>query len=123
MYMFIYIQTYMTVAGTKILTGVLPQSVVKTATGQFLVKFSTGEEELFDTVVAAVGRYADTPGLNLEATGVKTNLKNGKIICVNEQTNISNIYGIGDVVQGIFLCMYTFIYTCILMCTCMYIYM
>mmetsp|Transcript_19809 Transcript_19809/g.19137 ORF Transcript_19809/g.19137 Transcript_19809/m.19137 type:complete len:605 (-) Transcript_19809:210-2024(-) len=95
------IQTYMTVAGTKILTGVLPQSVVKTATGQFMVTFSTGEEELFDTVVAAVGRYADTPGLNLEATGVKTNLKNGKIICVNEQTNISHIYGIGDVVQDV----------------------
>lgn len=49
------IQTYMTVAGTKILTGVLPESIVKTASGRFLVKFSTGEEEEFDTVVAAVG--------------------------------------------------------------------
>ena len=62
------------------------------------VVYDNGEEELFDTVVAAVGRYADTQGLGLAAAGVVADAKSGKIPCVNERTNVPHIYAIGDVV-------------------------
>jgi len=56
----------------------------------------------FDTVIAAVGRYADSELLGLNDLGVET-AKNGKVICSNrnEQTNVDNVYAIGDVVQGV----------------------
>lgn len=43
------------------------------------------------------GRTADTFGLNLEGVGVAYEKSNGKLKCVNEQTNVENIYAIGDV--------------------------
>ncbi len=64
-----------------------------------------GEEVTFtgDYVLVAVGRSAYTEGLNLEAAGVK--LEERGRIAVNEhlQTNISNIYAIGDVIKGAML--------------------
>lgn len=38
--------------------------------------------------------------LGLEAIGVELNPSNGKIVCVNEQTSVSNIFAVGDVVDG-----------------------
>lgn len=46
------------------------------------------------------GRRADTSQLGLEAAGVEINPHNGKVLCVNEQTSTSNIYAVGDVVEG-----------------------
>jgi len=47
-----------------------------------------------------MGRYAVTEGINLAAAGV-TCEKNGKFkVSDEEQTNIPNIYAIGDVVYG-----------------------
>ncbi len=64
-----------------------------------------GQEVEFkgDYVLVAVGRHAYTDGLNLEAVGVATD-KRGKVE-VNEhlQTNVSNIYAIGDVIAGAML--------------------
>ena len=50
-------QTYMEDAGTRIALGVLPVSIAKTDDGRLLVELSNGSKELFDTVVAAVGKY------------------------------------------------------------------
>ena len=47
-----------------------------------------------------LGRRADTKSLGLENIGVAVNPHNGKIICVNEETSVSNIYAIGDVMEG-----------------------
>lgn len=48
----------------------------------------------------AIGRYAITKGLNLENAGVVCE-KNGKFkVNDEEQTNIPNIYAIGDVIYG-----------------------
>ena len=61
-----------------------------------------GEEkvELYDTVLFAMGRYALTAGINLEAAGVVAE-KNGKFKVNDcEQTNVENIYAIGDVIYG-----------------------
>ncbi|MFV0248284.1 MAG: dihydrolipoyl dehydrogenase [Tenacibaculum sp.] len=56
-----------------------------------------------DYCLVAVGRKAYTEGLDLEKAGVKLN-ENGQIeVNSNLQTNISNIYAIGDVVRGVML--------------------
>lgn len=56
-----------------------------------------------DYCLVSVGRNPYTQGLNLDAAGVKSNEKGQ--IDVNEklQTNIPNIYAIGDVVRGAML--------------------
>ena len=65
------------------------------------VTFSDGTSETYDTVLAAVGRYADTEKLGLEALQVKTNPKNGKISTKHEQSiSVPNIYAVGDVMDG-----------------------
>jgi len=64
-----------------------------------------GEEITFsgDYCLVSVGRRPFTDGLNIEASGV--NLEKNGTIAVNEhlQTNVSNIYAIGDVVRGAML--------------------
>ena len=48
----------------------------------------------------AIGRSADTKGLNLEKVGVKT-APNGKIIAGDDdKTSVSNIFAIGDCCSG-----------------------
>ena len=54
-----------------------------------------------DRVLVAVGRKAYTESLGLEAVGVKTDPKTGKVaINGHYQTNIPSIYAIGDVIDG-----------------------
>lgn len=85
---------------TKFIKGKVPQSIEKLASGRLLVRWEGNPDgEEFDTVLGAIGRNADTHKLGLEKAGVVAE-KNGKIKCVNEQTNVSNIYAIGDVVYG-----------------------
>ena len=64
-----------------------------------------GEEVTFtgDYCLVSVGRSPYTKGLNLEAAGVKAN-ERGQIETNDHlQTNVSNIYAIGDVVKGAML--------------------
>lgn len=64
-----------------------------------------GDEVTFngDYCLVSVGRKAYTEGLGLENVGVKVN-EHGQIEINNHlQTNISNIYAIGDVVKGAML--------------------
>lgn len=62
--------------------------------------YKQGEDEIedeFDTVMFAIGRSADTAGLNVEGVGIKV-AKNGKIIAGDDdKTSVDNIYSIGDV--------------------------
>ena len=52
-------------------------------------------------MLAAIGRYADTKGLNTENAGLKLN-RNGFFECTNgEETNVPGIYAIGDCVEGL----------------------
>jgi len=53
-------------------------------------------KEEYNTVMLAIGRTPATKHLNLESVGIKT-IDNGKIDTNHEQTNIDNIYAIGDV--------------------------
>jgi thioredoxin reductase (NADPH) len=54
---------------------------------------------VFDTVLAAIGRAADTDKLGIENAGIKANPKNGKILGKYEQSSCPNIYAVGDVLE------------------------
>ncbi|NVJ88281.1 MAG: dihydrolipoyl dehydrogenase [Flavobacteriaceae bacterium] len=64
-----------------------------------------GEEVTFsgDYCLVSVGRKAYTEGLALDKAGVKVNEKGQVEVNDHLQTNISNIYAIGDVVRGVML--------------------
>lgn len=56
-----------------------------------------------DYCLVSVGRRPYTDGLNLEAAGVKMNDKGQIETNAHLQTNVNNIYAIGDVVKGAML--------------------
>jgi len=94
--------------GVKFLRSTTPQKIEKLQSGKLLVHYSNSnsnevEQEEFDTVIAAVGRDADTSRLNCAAAGVKT-ANSGKIVGDNrgcaEQSSQDNIYAIGDCLEG-----------------------
>ena len=64
-----------------------------------------GEEIEFkgDYCLVSVGRKAYTEGLNLEAAGVKADNRGRVEVNEHLQTNVKNIYAIGDVVKGAML--------------------
>lgn len=64
-----------------------------------------GEEISFtaDYCLVAVGRAAYTEGLNLEAAGVTMEDRGRVAVNAHLQTNVSNIYAIGDVIKGAML--------------------
>jgi thioredoxin reductase (NADPH) len=97
--------------GVKFLRECVVANMEKTAGGKIGVSWkptksggsaggSSGEAE-FDTVLAAIGRRADTAKLGLDKAGVQSSSRNGKIPCTDEQTNVPHIYAIGDVVVGV----------------------
>jgi len=53
-----------------------------------------------DVVLISVGRKPNTKGLNLENIGVQTDQKERVKVNKNFETNIKNIYAIGDVIEG-----------------------
>ncbi len=53
-----------------------------------------------DVVLISVGRKPNTKNLNLDSVGIKLDSKKRIITDKNFQTNIKNIYAIGDVIKG-----------------------
>lgn len=102
------IGTYMEKHGTHFLRKCVPTRIEKLEEGTppllrvFYKKTDDPQEFSIDvnTVLMAIGRDACTSEIGLEKTGVITNPKNGKIPVVNEQTNVPNIYAIGDIIEG-----------------------
>lgn len=90
---------YMESHGTKFIRGKEIEKLEKTPEGRILATWTGGESDVFDTVLTAIGRDPDFRGLGLENAGVIVG-KSGKIPTVNEQTNVPNIYAIGDVQEG-----------------------
>jgi len=97
---------YMEKHGIRFVRGSVPTEITRIKEGQpgeYLVKYKNenGEilEEVYNTVMLAVGRDVCTSDLNLDKVGVKLNSKNKKILTTFEQTNIDNIYAIGDVID------------------------
>ena len=98
------IGNYMENHHTKLIREAIPTKLEKAdPAGRILVTYEQkGEffQDEFDTVLFAIGRYALTKDLNLDKLGIKTE-SNGKIkVNDSEQTNVDNIYAIGDVIYG-----------------------
>eukprot|EP00948_MAST-09A_sp_MAST-9A-sp1_P004037 g4037.t1 len=85
--------------GVKLHIGNSPSKIEKVGDRYQVTYGSTVEE--FDTVISAIGRYADTDKIGLPELGVQCDGKSQKIICNNvDQTNVKNVYAIGDCVSG-----------------------
>lgn len=96
------IGAYMANHKVKFVRPAVPTKIEKLADGQLKVYYTADGAErsdTFNTVLAAIGRKPDTAGLNLQGIGVQLS-KSGKIPVVNEQTNVSHIYALGDVIEG-----------------------
>ncbi|KFM60385.1 Thioredoxin reductase 2, mitochondrial, partial [Stegodyphus mimosarum] len=91
--------------GTKFFHECTPVSVErnqKSNTLQVTWQEKEGQlsKDVFDTVLFAIGRQAQTKSLGLEKIGVKVDPDSHKIMTTNEQTSIPHIYAIGDVIFG-----------------------
>jgi len=100
------IQIYMEKQGVKFLNKFIPVRLDKMPSGKIKVTLESLTEkkhivEEYDTVMYATGRIPNTSNLGLEKVGIKTDKATKKII-VNEfeQTNIPNIFSLGDCAFG-----------------------
>jgi pyruvate/2-oxoglutarate dehydrogenase complex dihydrolipoamide dehydrogenase (E3) component len=98
------IVTYMQSHGTKFIRRCVPISLEKNG-NRIRVTYKNVDdgkesEEDFDTVLFAIGRKGEAIKMGLEDIGVKIDKPSEKIF-VNEyeQTNIPNIYAIGDIIK------------------------
>jgi NAD(P) transhydrogenase len=60
--------------------------------------FASGTRLEVDTVLVAAGRYSNTQGLNLSAVGLTPGRRGLLPVDINYQTEVSNIYAVGDVI-------------------------
>ena len=84
----------------KLLTETEIISVSKTSSG-LLTKLSSGKEVNSDEVMYATGRVPNTKDLGLENVGIETGSIGEIIVDDNNETNIKNIFAIGDVTNRI----------------------
>eukprot|EP00090_Calanus_glacialis_P029410 TRINITY_DN471_c0_g1_i1.p1 TRINITY_DN471_c0_g1~~TRINITY_DN471_c0_g1_i1.p1 ORF type:complete len:595 (+),score=226.84 TRINITY_DN471_c0_g1_i1:99-1883(+) len=105
--MAVKIGDYMEEHGVNMIRECVPSSIERIEEGapgkvKVLGKYKDGTEfvDEFNTVIYAIGRDACTNKIGLDKVGVKLNPKNGKILHdEKEQTNVPNIYAIGDVLD------------------------
>ncbi|XP_048508026.1 thioredoxin reductase 2, mitochondrial isoform X1 [Athalia rosae] len=80
-----------------------PKAIEKQDDGRLLVHWVDRDgalhQDAYDTVLFAIGRRALTQELKPENVGLKLIPDTGKIDALNEQTNIPNIYAVGDVLH------------------------
>ena len=91
--------------GVEMIRPCVPTKVEQIEPGKLKVfgQYKDGTEYVneFNTVLFAIGRTADTQGLNLDAVGVKVHESSQKIIGdEKEKTSVDHIYAIGDVLEG-----------------------
>jgi dihydrolipoamide dehydrogenase len=96
---------YLRKSGTRVFLQARVEAIRPTDTGRVSVHFSTdGREQCEETerVLVATGRMPFSGGLGLEALGVR--MEKGAVV-VNErlQTNVPNIYAVGDVTGRVML--------------------
>jgi len=91
---------YMKDHGVKFKMQVTPIKLERVEDDRVKVTFSDGTDDVYDTVLSAVGRTADTAKLGLESVNVITNPKNRKIVTKFEQSSCPSIYAVGDVMDG-----------------------
>jgi glutathione reductase (NADPH) len=87
--------------GVQILRGVNVTSIAKKTSYEFTVQFDKHEPLDVDIVMYATGRAPNTNGIGLEGVGIKMNSRGAIMVDEYSQTNVGNIYAIGDVTDRI----------------------
>ncbi|OBT10185.1 glutathione-disulfide reductase [Vibrio sp. UCD-FRSSP16_10] len=86
--------------GPTLHTHSVPKEVVKEADGSLTLHLENGSSHNVDQLIWAIGRHPATDTINLSNTGVETNQRG--YIKVNEyqETNVSGVYCVGDIMEG-----------------------
>ncbi|XP_075406368.1 thioredoxin reductase 3 [Tenrec ecaudatus] len=101
--------SFMEKNGVKFLRKFIPVMIQQLERGspgklKVVAKSTEGQEtteDIYNTVLLAIGRESCTRKLGLEKIGVKINERSGKIPVNDvEQTNVPHIYAVGDVLEG-----------------------
>ncbi|NBI43273.1 glutathione-disulfide reductase [[Haemophilus] felis] len=86
--------------GIKLHTHSIPTEVVKNADGTLTLKLENGESQTVETLIWAIGREPATDVINLQAAGVQTNDRGFIKVDKLQNTNVPNIYAVGDIIEG-----------------------
>jgi len=90
--------------GIHVHSGENPVSIEEAEGGQLKFKTDKGTELLVDNVMFATGRRPNTEDMGLEAVGVATDPRSGKIIVdEHSRTNVESVVAVGDVTDRIAL--------------------
>ncbi len=91
-------------SGVEIYTDTKVVSISESSEGLTVNTLSKGQERIFtaEKVLLSIGRKPVTENLSLEKVGVKTS-KGAVLVNKSMQTNIPNIYAIGDCIGGVML--------------------
>ena len=96
---------YMETHGHKFLKKCVPTKFSKTNEGRILVQYTREETgdvvtEEYDTVLLAIGRSPDTTNLGVKDLGVKLSKSQKIIVDDAEQSNVENLFAIGDCAEN-----------------------
>ncbi|KAE9540415.1 glutathione-disulfide reductase [Ursidibacter maritimus] len=86
--------------GINLHTHAIPQEVVKNSDGSLTLKLADGRSQEVDCLVWAIGRQPATDKINLAAAGVVANERGFIPVDKFQNTNVSGIYAVGDIIQG-----------------------
>ncbi len=86
--------------GIKIHTFAVPEKLEKNADNSLTLFFVDGKSVTVDCVIWAIGRSPATAGLNLSAAGVETNARGFIKVDAYQNTNVPNIFAVGDVMEN-----------------------
>ncbi|MFB2587633.1 glutathione-disulfide reductase [Acinetobacter sp. c1-l78] len=86
--------------GVNIHRQATPKRVIKNQDDSLTVEFEDGRSLTVDCLVWAIGREPATDNINLEAVGIKTDEKGFIKVDKYQNTNIENIYAVGDIIEN-----------------------
>jgi glutathione reductase (NADPH) len=95
-----HLRDEMVARGIRIIGKQTVSSVEEVDRG-YCVQLSDNQEITVDAVMFAVGRYPNVRGLGLEAAGVELAANGGIAVNDYSQTNVANIYAVGDVTNRV----------------------
>lgn len=95
----IHLQTALTDIGLKFLGRKEPEDIARVGDRAF-VRFTDGTTLEADALLYALGRTANVDSLQIENTGVRMDAKGYVTVNALFQTDVRNIYAVGDVIGG-----------------------
>ena len=86
----------MTQEGPTLKTHCTPKEVIKNSDGTLTLELENGEAITVDCLIWAIGREPATDNINLEAAGLSTNARGFIETDKFQNTDVENIYAVGD---------------------------